>query len=174
MGSVSSSPRPNQQKQATLERTKFVLIPDLDVDENKQRLIRDKWVKSLRLATKGAFLWDVLLKLSAPTTAAQSHSQNGHHSEYPMDEHSHLPTHSMSAKRSMHKKRSSHSLSVNSNRNQLHHHHVIHPHQHKGSDILINHSPRNQASNAEFTYKKRAYKRDVGGNTQDYADYNGM
>ena len=45
------------------ERTKFVLIPDLDVDAMKQREIRDKWVKSLRLATKGAFLWDVLLNL---------------------------------------------------------------------------------------------------------------
>ena len=45
------------------ERTKFILIPDLDVNEIKQREIRDKWVKSLRLATKGAFLWDVLLNL---------------------------------------------------------------------------------------------------------------
>eukprot|EP00485_Elphidium_margaritaceum_P001101 CAMPEP_0202697630 /NCGR_PEP_ID=MMETSP1385-20130828/10948_1 /ASSEMBLY_ACC=CAM_ASM_000861 /TAXON_ID=933848 /ORGANISM="Elphidium margaritaceum" /LENGTH=813 /DNA_ID=CAMNT_0049354131 /DNA_START=32 /DNA_END=2473 /DNA_ORIENTATION=- len=63
------------------ERTKFVLIPDLDVDIEQQLQIRDKWVKSLRLATKGAFLWDVLLNLepstpqSATSTTTSSNSQ---------------------------------------------------------------------------------------------------
>merc|ERR1712083_269464 len=66
---------PKKKNDGSFERTKFILIPDLDVDENKQRLIRDKWVKSLRLATKGAFLWDVLLNLQVTmTTTASPHS----------------------------------------------------------------------------------------------------
>merc|ERR1719464_718663 len=50
--SVKHSKRDIRERERERERTKFVLIPDLDVAPQKQREIRDKWVKSLRLATK--------------------------------------------------------------------------------------------------------------------------
>merc|ERR1712048_1446083 len=99
-----------------------------------------KWVKSLRLATKGAFLWDVLLNLQVTmttTASPHSHEQTNDYSRQATDESSSsslYPHHSLSAKRSMHKKRSSKSLSAHHH----HHHHVIH--QHKGSDLGGMHS----------------------------------
>jgi len=84
----------------TLERTKFVLIPDLEAEgDSLQREIRDKWVKSLRLAAKGPVLWDVLLHLQTSEdaeTASLSHSQSlphhHQHSEFITSSHHGVPT----------------------------------------------------------------------------------
>jgi len=156
---------PNKQnKHNTKERTKFILIPDLDVNEIKQREIRDKWVKSLRLATKGAFLWDVLLNLHVENPPNASPTNHEYNNEY---------------QNNSHHANSQTAFVSSSHQHRAHHHKNIHSGHHQYRDRA--HSPKNfhhhdTASNhpksTEFTYNRRQYKnkRDVGGNTQDYPD----
>jgi len=127
---VTGSPYGTHSSHGQVERTKFVLIPDLEArTESLQREIRDKWVKSLRLAAKGPVLWDILLNLqcndesggTGPTLSSRSQSDHHHH-------------------------------------HQSNHHHSAHRHhQHGGSDFVGSHSAghhHTKHAQTEFTSSK--------------------
>ena len=44
----------------SLERTKFILIPDFHLKDSEQKIVRNKWIKALRFSTKGTFLFNTL------------------------------------------------------------------------------------------------------------------
>ncbi len=170
-----STPKENihkKQKNVSkhLERTKFILIPDLDCNIEKQKEIRDKWVKSLRLATKGAFLWDVLLNIPI-----QSSSNNNIHSTSQTSLY-----HSYRGRQAKHNNSNQNNNNNNDNNNtkftynsQSHHSTVK-----SGPVNTFGYSASPKHSNSpKNTYNKRQYSgykgsgRRIGGNTQDYPDY---
>eukprot|EP01083_Nonionella_stella_P011501 32643_1 len=173
-----------------VERTKFILIPDLDVNEHKQREIRDKWVKSLRLATKGAFLWDVLLnlKVESPLAAAvdgdpthrssydphQHHHGHGYHAHGAQD---HITSHTAFTSPHPH----AHPQSVGTPPPSSSHggYHSSYSKRNKGyhqSVLSAGHKNFKHSSDSLQAYSRRKYKqgnpnKKIGGNTQDYPDY---
>jgi len=151
------------------ERTKFILIPDLDVNQIKQREIRDKWVKSLRLATKGAFLWDVLLNLQI-----EQNDNNNNKEMYDNNNDSQIsPKHLTSHSSSYHHHYQSNSQSALTSSS--------HPHHYNHRDVAAgNQSPLSLSSSQYHHQNKRnqhhhhhmsSGHRKIGGNTQDYPDY---
>ena len=169
------------------ERTKFILIPDLDVNEDKQKQIRDKWVKSLRLATKGAFLWDILLNLQIENNPNYYNNNDDNY-------HDHSPSHSKHGQHAhstsnMHHQQHAQSSSYAHGSSSYHNLHSTHHHgggnsapRHPQVISSGNQSPLSQSNNNHdnhFQYNRRQYSSNkrqqnssrMGGNTQDYPDY---
>jgi len=167
-----------------LERTKFVLIPDLEAEgDSLQRQIRDKWVKSLRLAAKGPVLWDILLHsqrneetdhltspISRDSNVNHHHHQQRQHSDFQRSASSHGAPHH-------HSKHAQTAFTSSSSadrygRNQISHNshspvsgrsHKL-QHQSHQTQSTISHRSTNR------TRSKQQHVR-IGGNTADYPDY---
>lgn len=142
------------------ERTKFVLIPDLDVAPQMQREIRDKWVKSLRLATKGSFLWDVLLRLHLPAHGhghGHGHGRNKSKGDVGMGMGSVMHSSPSSNPAEASNSPSHSAISLGSHSHSLRSHAAMPGHGH-------GHSHHGQHGHGH------GGKRRVGGNTQDYRD----
>jgi len=155
------------------ERTKFVLIPDLEArGDAMQRAIRDKWVKSLRLAAKGPVLWDILLNLqcnddSMTSSSPQSHSHSHHHHGSDFIGHNkHAQTaFTSSSSTPLYVERGHHShYGGNGGHSPVSHHAQGHgAKQHHHSTITHRSNSQRQRS--------KAHTNRVGGNTSDYPDY---
>eukprot|EP01083_Nonionella_stella_P278705 947868_1 len=159
----------NIQKQKHLERTKFILIPDLDVNIERQKEIRDKWVKSLRLATKGAFLWDVLLNIPIHSNTPPMHSyrdrHNNNNNQNDQEQQNQFTYNHNSVKsgpasfdyRKPVQQQQQHHQSTNSTNNSNSSQHNKHH----------SNSPKNTYNKRQYSgYKNKNKKRPIGGNTQ--------
>merc|ERR1712083_896822 len=149
------SPYNHPVHQGQVERTKFVLIPDLEArTDSKQREIRDKWVKSLRLAAKGPVLWDVLLNLNCNEDIDAHHGTHDYgqgHAKHSQTAFTTSATGKLYAERG-------HSHYGNTGHSPI-----------TGPQRI--HAARHSAISHRSSGPKTRSHRPVGGNTADYPDY---
>merc|ERR1712087_83978 len=149
---------PYNHHQGQVERTKFVLIHDLEArTDSKQREIRDKWVKSLRLAAKGPVLWDVLLNLNCNEDIDTHHGTHDYgqgHSKHSQTAFTTSTTGKLYAERG-HSHYGNGGHSPNAGPQRAH----------------TARAARHSAISHRSTGAKPRAHRPVGGNTADYPDY---